>query len=127
YIMPDSGTLGFPLMTNASLVYTNAANVWNSLTINATDVTIGAVASPNLSSPITGVGIVITPTTGQPNFNRFAIQVLAPAPPPPNPPTNTFASAIQNVYEGGGVSLVTRFTGAAPLRYYWSTNNNLLA
>jgi hypothetical protein len=75
-----------------------------------------------LSSPITGVGIVITPTTGQPNFNRFAIQVFAPNPPPANPPTNTFANAVQNVYEGGGGSLLTRFTGTAPLSYVWKTN-----
>jgi hypothetical protein len=127
YIMPDSGALGFPLMTNATLVYTNSANVWNSLTINANDVTIGGAASPNLSSPITGVGIVITPTTGQPNFNRFAVQIFAPNPPPPNPPTNSFASAVQNVYEGGGVSLVTRFTGTAPLSYKWKTNDIPLA
>jgi hypothetical protein len=122
YIMPDSGALGFPLMTNATLVYTNPANVWNTLTINANDVTIGGVAALNTSSPITGVGIVITPTTGQPNFNRFAVQVLVPNPPPPNPPTNTYANPAQTVYEGGGVSLVTRFTGTLPLTYSWQTN-----
>ncbi|HET7625084.1 MAG TPA: hypothetical protein VFM25_07450, partial [Verrucomicrobiae bacterium] len=123
YIMPDSGTLDYPQMTNATLVYTNPANVWNSLTINSTDVTIGGVASLDVSQPITGVGIVITPTTGQPNFNRFALQVFANNPPPANPPANTFATAIQNVYEGGGVSLLTRFNGTLPLSYQWTTND----
>jgi hypothetical protein len=120
--MPSSAGTTYPVFTNATLVYTNSANVWNSLTINANDVTIGSAASPNLSSPITGVGIVILPTSGQPNFNRFAVQVFAPNPPPPNPPTNSFAAAVQSVYEGGGVSLVTRFTGTAPLNYQWKTN-----
>ena len=41
YQMPSSGTLGYPMFTNAMLVYTNPANVWQSLTINATSVTIG--------------------------------------------------------------------------------------
>lgn len=122
YIMPDSGALGYPNFTNATLVYTNSANVWNSLTINDTDVTIGSVASPNLSAPITGIGIVLTPTTGQPNFNRVAVQVFVPNPPPPKPPTNSYAVPVQTVYEGGGVSLLTLFTGTTPLSYTWKTN-----
>jgi hypothetical protein len=85
-------------------------------------VTIGSVASPNLSAPITGIGIVLTPTTGQPNFNRVAVQVFAPNPPPPNAPTNSYAVPVQSVYEGGGVSLLTLFTGTTPLSYTWKTN-----
>jgi len=122
YIMPDSAGLGYPNFTNATLVYTNTANVWNSLIVNATDVTIGSVASPNLSASITGIGIVVTPTTGQPNFNRVAVQAFAPYPPPPKPPTNSYAAAVQTVYEGGGVSLLTLFTGTTPLNYRWKTN-----
>ena len=127
YIMPDSGALAYPVMTNATLVYTNPANVWNTLTINANDVTIGGVASLNTSLPINGVGVVITPTTGQPNFNRFAVQVFVANPPPANPPTNTYANPAQTVYEGGGVSLVSRFTGTMPLSYSWKTNGTALA
>lgn len=122
YIMPDSGALAYPNFTNATLVYTNPANVWNSLTVNATDATIGSVASPNLTAPITGIGVVVIPTTGQPNFNRLAVQVFVPSPPPPKPPTNSYAVPLQTVYEGGGVSLLTLFTGTTPLSYTWKTN-----
>ena len=53
------------MFTNATLVYTNPANVWQNLTIGTTNVTIGSVASPNLSAPITGIGIVELPTGGR--------------------------------------------------------------
>jgi hypothetical protein len=123
YVMPDSGALSYPNFTNAFLVYTNPANVWNALTINTTDVTIGSVASPNLSSPITGIGVVLTPTTGQPNFNRLAVQVFVPNPPPPTP-TSISATAItpQYSYIGGGASFLIQAGGTPPLTYIWETN-----
>ena len=123
YVMPDSGGLTYPNFTNAFLVYTNPANVWQSLTINATDVTIGSVAAPNLSAPITGIGVVVTPTTGQPNFNRLAVQVFVPNPPPPTPASIT-ATAItpQYSYVGGGASFLIQAGGTQPLTYIWETN-----
>jgi len=118
----DSGTLTFPVFTNATVPYTNLASAWRTLTINANDVTIGSTPGANLSGPITGIGIVELPTGGGYNYNQLAITAFAPNPPPVNPPTNTYANPAQTVYEGGGVSLVTRFTGTAPLVYRWTTN-----
>jgi hypothetical protein len=123
YIMPDSGSLSYPNFTNATLVYTNPANVWNALTINSTDVTIGSVASPSLTSAITGIGIVLTPTTGQPNFNRLGVQVFAPNPPPPTPANITVAAITpQYSYVGGGASFLILAAGTQPLTYIWETN-----
>ena len=123
YQMPSSGTLGYPMFTNATLVYTNSANVWQSLTINATSVTIGAVASPNLSAPITGIGIVELPTSAGFNYNQLAVSVFAPNPPPPTPASIT-ANAVTPQYGpgGGGASFLILAAGTQPLTYIWMTN-----
>ena len=70
YQLPNV-SVGYPMFTNATLVYTNPANVWQNLTIGTTNVTIGSVASPNLSAPITGIGIVELPTGGGFNYNQL--------------------------------------------------------
>lgn len=122
--LASSGGLPFPVFTNAITPYTNTASAWRTLTINATDVTIGSTPGSDLPlhGPITGIGIVEFPTTGGFDYNQLAITAFVPNPPPVNAPTNTYANALQNVFEGGGVSLVTRFSGTAPLTYTWSTN-----
>jgi len=122
YQLPSSGALGYPQFTNAFLVYTNPANVWQSLTINATDVTIGSVTTPNLSAPITGIGIVELPTTGGFNYNELVInQGINDF--PHNPPVNTAAAVTpQTVYAGGGASFLSVFSGAPNLAYQWQTN-----
>jgi hypothetical protein len=123
YQLPSSGALGYPVFTNAALVYTNPANVWQSLTINATSVTIGSVASPNLSSPITGIGIVELPTGAGFNYNELAISVFAPNPPPPTPATITAPAVTpQYSYVGGGASFLIQAAGTPPLTYIWETN-----
>lgn len=123
YQMPSSGSLAYPQFTNAMLVYTNPANVWNSLTINTTNVTIGAVASPNLSATITGIGIVELPTAAGFNYNQVVISAYAPNPPPPTPAKIT-ADAITPQYPpmGGGASFLILAAGTQPLTYIWETN-----
>ena len=121
--MPDSTSLPFPVFTNATLIYTNPANVWHSLTINTTDVTIGAVASPNLSAQITGIGIVELPTSGGFNYNQLAVTAFAPNPPPPVPPSIGAAAVTpQTVFAGGGASFAIGASGTKPLTYFWQTN-----
>jgi arabinogalactan endo-1,4-beta-galactosidase len=70
-------TGAYPSFTNATMLYTNVASVWNNLTINATGVTIGSLASANLSGPITGIGIVELPTTDGFNYNRLTVSAFA--------------------------------------------------
>ena len=66
----------YPIFTNATLLYTNLASVWNILTIGAASVTIGSPAGAILSGPITGIGIVELPTTDGFNYNRLAISAF---------------------------------------------------
>lgn len=122
YQLPNSN-VGYPMFTNASLVYTNPANVWQNLTIGTTNVTIGSVASPNLSAPITGIGIVELPTSAGFNYNELTISAFAPNPPPPTPASIT-ATAItpQYSYVGGGASFLILAAGTPPLTYIWETN-----
>src|SRR5262249_30172814 len=89
YQMPGSGGLAYPIFTNSTLIYTNPANVWRSLTIGTPNVTIGAVASPSLSSLITGIGFVELPTGGGFNYNEPAVPAFAASAPPPTPPSIT--------------------------------------
>jgi hypothetical protein len=121
YPLPEY-TATYPQFTNAALVYTNSANVWQSLTINGTtNVTIGAVAAPDLTALITGIGIVEINTPGGFNYNQLVInQGLGDF--PRIPATNTVAAVTpQYVYVGGGAhfclhlpALPTWFTGGRP-------------
>lgn len=122
YQMPGSSGIGYPQFTNDFLVYTNAANVWQNLTINGTtNVTIGAVASPNLTALITGIGIVELPTGGGFNYNELVINQGA-GDFPQIAPTNTApAVSPQYVYVGGGAAFVSTFAGPL-LVYQWQTN-----
>lgn len=122
YQFPGSGTLSYPVFTNASLIYTNPANVWQTLTIGTTNVTIGAVASPSLSEPITGIGIVELPTSAGFNYNELAVTAFAPNPPPPTPPSISPVLSPQYAFIGGGASFSMVATGSRPLTYIWQTN-----
>jgi len=116
-------TGGYPTFTNATLLYTNLASVWNTLTVNATNVVIGPTAAGNLSGPITGVGIVELPTSGGANYNRFTVSAFVPGGgPPPTPPTITAPAISQTTYEGGGASFLILASGTQPLTYIWQTN-----
>ncbi|MGA9777102.1 MAG: hypothetical protein WBS33_02415 [Verrucomicrobiia bacterium] len=121
YPLPDY-TAGYPQFTNTFLVYTNPANVWQTLTINGTsNVTIGSMASPNLTSLITGIGIVEINTPGGFNYNELVIN-QGSGDFPQIAPTNT-ATAVtpQYVYVGGGAAFVSTFAGPL-LVYQWQTN-----
>lgn len=120
YQLPAFG--GYTTFTNATLIYTNTANVWHSLTINSTSVTIGGVATPSLTSTITGVGIVELPTSAGFNYNEFSITAYSPAATVTNPATIT-APAItpQYSYVGGGASFLIEYGGTTPT-VTWETN-----
>jgi hypothetical protein len=124
YPFPSSVPLAYPQFTNATLVYTNSANVWNNLTINGTtNITIGSVASLNLSATITGIGIVElanTNLTGGPGDNYNLITINQGVIPPVAP---TITGAIsQTVFAGGGASFLASAAGTPTLVYRWSTN-----
>ncbi len=121
YQLPEY-TAGYPQFTNGFLVYTNPANVWQTLTINGTtNVTIGSVASPNLTSLITGIGIVEINTPGGFNYNELIIN-QGPGDFPQIAPTNTAVAVTpQYVYVGGGAAFVSTFAGPL-LVYQWQTN-----
>jgi len=118
----------YPTFTNWTMVYTNSATVWNTLTINGTtNVTIGPTAGANLSGPITGIGIVElndSNATGFPGFNYNQIVInQGPGDFPSSPPVNTAPAVTpQNVYVGGGASFLTSFSGTPNLVYRWQTN-----
>ena len=80
------------------------------------------MATPNLSAPITGIGVVELPTTGGFNYNELVInQGINDF--PHNPPANTAAAVTpQTVYAGGGASFLSVFSGAPNLAYQWQTN-----
>ncbi len=113
---------GFPVFTNATVPFTNAAAAWRLLTINATDVTIGATPGANLSGLITGVGIVEMPTANGFNYNQLAITALSTNQVTAVPPTITPAVTPQYSYAGGGASFLIQSAGTAPLTYIWETN-----
>ncbi|HTQ50424.1 MAG TPA: immunoglobulin domain-containing protein [Candidatus Acidoferrales bacterium] len=123
FTMPVTTTLPYPTFTNETLVYTNSANVWQSLTVNSTSVTIGGMASPNLTSPITGVGIVELPTANGFNYNMLTVTAFSPNAVPTNPPSIT-APAVTPQYSfvGGGASFLITASGSQPLTYIWETN-----
>lgn len=119
----NAGAPDAKVFTNASLIYTNPANVWQNLTIGTTNVTLGAVASPSLSSTITGVGIVELPTPGGFNYNEFTITALGGGSAIVTPPSIGAAAVTpQTVFAGGGASFSIAASGSQPLTYIWETN-----
>ncbi|HUA65012.1 MAG TPA: immunoglobulin domain-containing protein [Alphaproteobacteria bacterium] len=121
--LPYNTALSAVQFTNVTLIYTNTANVWQNLTINSTSVAIGSVASPSLTSPITGIGIVELPTVNGFDYNKLTISAFSPG-----NGTATAASITvpaitpQYSYVGGGASFVIEAAGTPPLTYIWETN-----
>jgi Immunoglobulin I-set domain len=121
--LPYDTALGYPEFTNVTLIYTNPANVWQSLTVSSTSVTIGAVATPNLTSPITGVGIVELPTSNGANYNELSVTAYSPTGSSGTPASITSdAVSPQSAYVGGGASFLILAAGTPPLTYVWKTN-----
>ncbi|HWD21217.1 MAG TPA: immunoglobulin domain-containing protein [Verrucomicrobiae bacterium] len=120
--LPGSGNLGYPQFTNDSVPYTNLASAWKTLTINATDVTIGSTPAGNLSGNITGIGIVELPTSGGFNYNQLAISAFAPSTNVVIGATITAPAISQTVYAGGGASFLIQAAGTPPLTYIWQAN-----
>jgi hypothetical protein len=79
----------YPAFTLTGTPYTNLASAWNQLTVNATNVTIGAVAKANLSGPITGIGIVQVGPGGW-NYNELIVSDYVPSSIVP-PSTNIYS------------------------------------
>ena len=124
FTMPYTTGLNYPGFTNMTLIYTNSANVWQSLTINGTtSVTIGGVVAPPLASPITGIGIVELPTANGFNYNQLTITAFTNNTPPATAAKIT-AKAVtpQPSFVGGGASFAIRAGGTPPLTYIWETN-----
>jgi hypothetical protein len=80
----------YPGFVNTGIPYSQLASAWNQLTVGANTVTIGALASANLSGPITGIGIVQTGPGGW-NYNEVTVSAYAP-PKPESPPPSTIYS-----------------------------------
>jgi hypothetical protein len=125
--MPTVNAGSYPVFTNWSMVYTNPANNWYNLTIGSTSVTVGGAATPNLSSLITGIGIVEYTNTapgGNNGFNYNEIVInQGPGDFPSSPPVLAAAAVSpQYVYVGGGASFLPSFSGAPTLVYQWQTN-----
>jgi hypothetical protein len=121
--LPYNTSIGYPGFTNVTLTYTNPANVWQSLTVNSTSVTIGSVATPNLTAPITGVGIVELPTANGFNYNQLTITAFTPSGSSATPASITVpAISPQYSFVGGGASFLIEAAGTPPLTYIWKTN-----
>ena len=123
YQLPYNTSLPYPEFSEATLIYTNTANVWQTLTINSTSVTIGSVATPNLTAPITGIGIVELPTANGANYNELTVTAFSSGGSSGTAASIT-APAItpQYSYVGGGASFLIEAAGTPPLTYIWKTN-----
>jgi hypothetical protein len=129
YPLP-AAVVGYPMFTNASLIYTNPANVWNALTLSTTSVTIGSAASPSLTSKITGIGIVelnnpaLSGGGDGLNYNQLVINQGSL---PPTPAQITAAAVTpQYAYVGGGASFLIGAAGTPILNFRWQTNGGNL-
>jgi hypothetical protein len=69
---------GYPQYTLTSTPYTTAASAWDQLAVNANSVTIGSVASANLSGLITGIGLVQVGPGGW-NYNELIVSASVPS------------------------------------------------
>jgi hypothetical protein len=106
--------------TLTSLIYNPAASDWDNLTIGSKSVTVGSVASANLSGPITGIGIVVKVTsTGSWDYDDLLISATSPC--------IVSQPASLSVPMGGTTNLAVEATGAPTLLYQWQFNNADLA
>jgi hypothetical protein len=104
-----------PDFSLASLVYNAAASNWTNFTISATSITLGKIASANLSGLITGIGVVVT-LSGSGSWDYDNLLVSATSPFIVTPPVS------QSVALGGSANFSVGATGASPLIYQWQFN-----
>jgi hypothetical protein len=126
---------GNPFFALNSLVFNPLSNDWYTLTfpegaLNATgSVTIGGVATNNLSGLITGIGIVVVGnpdyaggTTGYGiNYATFSVTTPLAGSSGAVAPKIDASGFSQTAYAGGNASFaVDAFVGTAPLTYTWT-------
>ena len=105
--------------SQTSLIYNTLASGWKNLTIGRNSITVGSLASANLSGSITGVGIVST-LTGAGSWDYENLLISA------TDPFITSQPANQSATVGGDALFTVGATGAATLSYQWQLNNNNL-
>jgi arabinogalactan endo-1,4-beta-galactosidase len=102
-----------------SLIYNPAASGWKNLTVAKNSITIGSVATSNLSGSITGIGIVST-LTGAGSWDYENLLISA------TDPFVTSQPADQSAPVGGSALFSVAGTGAPTLNYQWQFNNTNL-
>ena len=109
-----------PAFSRTSLIYDPLASGWKNLTVARNSITVGSLASTNLSGSITGIGVVsILAGAGSWDYENLLISATDPF--ITSQPTN------QSVPVGGNALFTVGATGAATLSYQWQLNNtNLL-
>jgi hypothetical protein len=105
----------YPQFTLTGMPYTTLASAWDQLTIDATNVTIGAAATADLSGPITGIGIVQVGPGGW-NYNEIIVSDFIP--PTTIPPLATIYSEDW----GTGYLLATGTAPTALTAVGWSSS-----
>jgi arabinogalactan endo-1,4-beta-galactosidase len=100
----------------ASLVYNPIASNWTNLTIGSSSISLGNIASSNLTGAITGIGIVVTvKSAGSWDYNNLLIRATAPH--------IVSQPANESVALGGNANFAVSATGAPTLGYQWQFNN----
>jgi arabinogalactan endo-1,4-beta-galactosidase len=113
----ESGASGN--FSKTSLIYNPAASGWKSLTVSKNSITIGSLATSNLSGSITGIGIVSTLTgAGSWDYENFLIDATDPF--VTSQPTN------QSAPVGGSALFGVTATGAPTINYQWQFNSTNL-
>ena len=105
--------------SQTSLIYNPAASGWKNLTVARNSITVGSVASANLSGSITGIGVVAV-LTGAGSWDYENLLISA------TDPFITSQPANQSAAVGGNALFTVGATGAATLGYQWQLNNTNL-
>lgn len=104
-----------PAFSKTSLVYNPTASGWKNLTVAKNSITIGSLATVNLTGSITGIGIVST-LTGAGSWDYENLLIFA------TDPFITTQPANQSAPVGGSASFGVAGTGAPTLNYQWQFN-----
>jgi arabinogalactan endo-1,4-beta-galactosidase len=105
--------------SQTSLIYNPLASGWKNLTVGKNSITVGSLATTNLSGSITGIGVVSI-LTGAGSWDYENLLISATDPFITSQPTN------QSVTVGGNALFTVGATGAPTLNYQWQLNNTNL-